>query len=911
MTQSISLRKLNLTLLFTTLALAFSQLSHAGISISPNGHNFGTVTIGSSASIGVSISSEVGMDGDVSSSSGPFMFTSSGCSGQTSCVGTVTVSPNSPGPQNGSALISEGEGTATATWTASVVGACPAGQVWDGESLCITQVGFQDIDGDGVLENDACPNNPGPASNQGCPISDVDVDGIPDNDDNCPSTPNPNQADSDLDGVGDACDDTLGTDIDNDGINDDIDNCPSTSNPDQTDIDGDGIGDACDSLIDSDSDGISDSDDNCPSINNPGQADLDEDGIGDACDDLIDSDNDGVADNIDNCPSISNTNQSDLDGDGVGDACDNLADSDNDGIGDDTDNCPSVSNPAQTDLDEDGIGDLCDDNVTIDSDLDGINDGVDNCPEISNPGQADSDGDRIGDACDPTNDNDLDNDGIDNDNDNCPLVANPGQADLDSDGQGNACDTADNRDSDSDGIADSADQCPLVAGTAEFLGCPAKQAVQDLLDQFTDSGNQSQNRVVGALASTCSSDRELPQQLKEDCSRLLLAAKNGNNNVRNALRRITPEAAVRSNRTVRQGGQTQIQNIGGRIAGLRTGNPGAGGGFSLSGFNLTVNDEVIPIGQIATSLKQQLEQQSDEPQATTAFNQSRLGVFITGDIAPGKRKQTEREPGFDFDTYGITAGVDYRFTDWFILGAALGYMNTEAELDGNLGELDTTGYSLSVYGSYFPGDNYYIDFAVTWGQNDFDQQRSLQYSLNDGFDIDQNMSADYDGDMVGFTIGTGYDFRMGAWDFGPRANLQYLKSDTDSFTESASRSGAGSGWAVQMDSYEQEWLTLELGGRLGYTMKASWGILIPYVQLDYLHEFDNDSMVITGRFVADLAGDGLSVVTDEPDRNYFRARIGASAQWANGVAGFVDYSTTLSDDLWDRDRINFGLRWEF
>ncbi len=36
-----------------------------------------------------------------------------------------------------------------------------------------------------------------------------------------------------------------GGDADNDGICDDVDNCPNTPNPDQTDSDGDGIGDAC------------------------------------------------------------------------------------------------------------------------------------------------------------------------------------------------------------------------------------------------------------------------------------------------------------------------------------------------------------------------------------------------------------------------------------------------------------------------------------------------------------------------------------------------------------------------------------------------------------------------------------------------------------------------------------------
>ncbi|NRB38161.1 MAG: S8 family serine peptidase [Pseudomonadales bacterium] len=120
--------------------------------------------------------------------------------------------------------------------------------------------------------------------------NDFDNDGVLNEVDNCPLTPNPDQLDSDNDGAGDACDtpDVIDNDFDKDGILNDVDNCPVNANPDQLDTDNDGIGDACDTPLvpdnDFDNDGILDDIDNCPLIPNTDQADRDNNGIGDACD---------------------------------------------------------------------------------------------------------------------------------------------------------------------------------------------------------------------------------------------------------------------------------------------------------------------------------------------------------------------------------------------------------------------------------------------------------------------------------------------------------------------------------------------------------------------------------------------------------------------------------------------------
>jgi len=76
----------------------------------------------------------------------------------------------------------------------------------------------------------------------------------------------------------------LDLDADGDYIPDAMDNCPGVQNPDQADSDGDGAGDACPIYVDYDGDGVPDKEDNCPNIATSDFADRDGDGVGDPCD---------------------------------------------------------------------------------------------------------------------------------------------------------------------------------------------------------------------------------------------------------------------------------------------------------------------------------------------------------------------------------------------------------------------------------------------------------------------------------------------------------------------------------------------------------------------------------------------------------------------------------------------------
>jgi hypothetical protein len=144
----------------------------------------------------------------------------------------------------------------------------------------------EDMDGDKVLNaQDNCPLVPneaqvetdGDGKGDACD-DDKDNDGIKDGEDKCPLFADATNAEHPE--LGKLCD----HDQDADGIVDASDNCPTVPNPDQKDTDADGIGNACDSDIDND--GIPNVKDNCPVDPNPDQVDADHDGKGDTVGDV-------------------------------------------------------------------------------------------------------------------------------------------------------------------------------------------------------------------------------------------------------------------------------------------------------------------------------------------------------------------------------------------------------------------------------------------------------------------------------------------------------------------------------------------------------------------------------------------------------------------------------------------------
>ncbi len=299
---------------------------------------------------------------------------------------------------------------------------------------------------------------------------------------------------------------------------------------------------------------------------------------------------------------------------------------------------------------------------------------------------------------------------------------------------------------------------------------------------------------------------------------------------------------------------------------------------------------------------------------------SKWGFFLTGSFGTGSKDLTPREPGFDFDSWSLVSGLDYRISDQFVIGGALSYGVIESTVDNNGGNVDLDGVGATVYGTYYV-DAFYVDFLGGFSAKDYDTRRNVQYSVpakaGGTTVVNQVFDSSTDAADVNLSVGSGYNLNYGGFGFTPFVQLAYLKSNIDGYTENqqGNNTNPGFGLALAVDDQDITSLTSTVGLQFDRTMNTSVAVFTPYIRFDWEHEYDNDSRNITARFATVSSSyDALNTIiipTDEPDRDFFNLAAGISAVLQGGFQLFLDYSTVLDYENITLHKFTGGLRWEF
>jgi outer membrane lipase/esterase len=320
--------------------------------------------------------------------------------------------------------------------------------------------------------------------------------------------------------------------------------------------------------------------------------------------------------------------------------------------------------------------------------------------------------------------------------------------------------------------------------------------------------------------------------------------------------------------------------------------------------------------------------------ADDGMGEGRLGVFLQGSYGSGDKDPTRFEDGYDISSTGVTAGVDYRFSDNGVVGIAIGYNKANSDFTKDStgaklgGSFDTDGFTGSVFGSWNAYDGLaYLDLIASYGNVDYDSKRHVVYTvvappgdvngviLPAVDNVDRIARGSTSGDIWSLGMSTGLNFTVGGLSIGPQIALNYLDLSVDGFTEKNAEE-----LDLRYGRQTAESFQTQMGFGLTYAISTGVGVFVPYGNATWIYEMINDQNSFRLRYVSDpcaRSGSGITqcsyfdVTGDEPDTSFYRWSVGVSAVFANGFAAFVDYTALEGLSTVSYGEATVGLRYQF
>ncbi len=292
----------------------------------------------------------------------------------------------------------------------------------------------------------------------------------------------------------------------------------------------------------------------------------------------------------------------------------------------------------------------------------------------------------------------------------------------------------------------------------------------------------------------------------------------------------------------------------------------------------------------------------------------RFDIFVSGTYESVDRNVTAFEAGYESSILGGAVGADYQFSDVVVAGLVAGYRKHEGDFGGG-GDFTMTAFEPSVFVSVLPSQKTFLQFVAGYGGQNSDVNRAVHFDVDEG-----GTPRNFDGtvasaaDATAYTGGAqfGYDHPAGRFTFGPRIGVNYGRTTVDSYSETAG-TGTGAGLALRIDERTVE----SLQGVAGFFGSAAFstgsGVVVPQLNVEYVHEFEDETSLVTAQFAEDLRGPGatpFAFLTNIPDSDFFNVEAGVAVVFARGIQLFVNLRTMIGNDNFDSSGGTIGLRFE-
>ncbi|MGH6760943.1 MAG: autotransporter domain-containing protein [Phyllobacterium sp.] len=236
-------------------------------------------------------------------------------------------------------------------------------------------------------------------------------------------------------------------------------------------------------------------------------------------------------------------------------------------------------------------------------------------------------------------------------------------------------------------------------------------------------------------------------------------------------------------------------------------------------------------------------------------------------------------------TIGLSAGIDYRFSERFVGGFGFGYGHDKSDVSDNGTESRAHAYSAAIYGSYKPMDHLFLDGLIGGSWLDFDSRRYV--TANGDF-----ASGNRDGSQIFGSFTAAYEFRDQKWLVSPYGRFELSRSWLDGFAESG-----GGIYGLTFGDQTVDTIAGIFGIRGSYSFNMDWGTLTPGARAEFTHDFAGSSRISLG--YTDIGTLPYALETDEVGADYATLGLSLDAALYNDWSLGFDYRTALGSGRQD------------
>lgn len=280
--------------------------------------------------------------------------------------------------------------------------------------------------------------------------------------------------------------------------------------------------------------------------------------------------------------------------------------------------------------------------------------------------------------------------------------------------------------------------------------------------------------------------------------------------------------------------------------------------------------------------------------------QGGMSGIATGDAAPAygawgeafgghaSQDMVDSVSGYSANYGGLMIGADRRIGDRWTAGGAFSYSNTLVKgSDYNSGSSTRVNtYGLLGYADY-TGDTWYANLSAGIAQQRYDSTRAVDFTGFSG-------SADgaFSGQQYMARAEFGYPLALGGMSLTPIASLTYGYLHQNAYTESG-----GNGSALAVDATHANSLRSTLGARLEKAVSTKYGDLVPFAQLQWIHEFVSTRQITGAAFVGAPGETAFTTVGATPVSDLADLSLGVTLLRANNLSLTARYELQVGSQF--------------